>query len=417
MDPTPGVTRDRLEAPVTWRGRTFHLVDTGGVTFEHGSTLAEALQRQVAAAIEEADLLLWVCEAGRGPAPLDTRIAALLRRTGKPVLLVANKADTPVLADQAVELHTLGVGTPAPISSTHGRGIGDLLDLIVERLPLEDAVPRPSDQRLPAPGAAAAETTDLTFAIVGRPNVGKSSLLNRLVGRERATVDIVPGTTRDAVAVSLVHGDRRYQLVDTAGVRPRPKLKTMVDRASVGRSFRAIAAADGCLLLVDASVGLLADDLTLLGLILKAGRPCVVLLNKWDLLPRGSPKAAIEAFRRRVPFAAFLPVIPTSARTGYQVEKALALAAEAAARGRRPIPVPVLRTIVQRLREATGRPGRLRVVRIKAVHHVCQRPVTLKLSVYNEIRWRRSDLAFVERVIRSAADLEGVPIRVEIRKV
>lgn len=404
VDPTPGVTRDRLEAPVTWRGRTFSLVDTGGLTFEREASVASAVHQQVEAAIQEADLLLWVCDAGRGALPLDARIAARLRQSAKPVVLVANKADTAAVAQQAVELHALGFGPPVPVSSAHGRGIGELLDVVVDRLPAggaaEDAAP---------PG--------MSVAVVGRPNVGKSSIINRLIGQDRVTVDAAPGTTRDAVEVPVVRGGRVARLVDTAGVRPRPKLKTAVDRVSVAQSFRAIEQADGCLLVLDASTGLVADDLTLLGLILKAGRPCVVLLNKWDLVTAGHPDAYARAVWRRAPFAAFLPIVAASAKTGYHLEYAFGVAAEVVARSQRPVPGEVLKAAVRDLHETAHRPGRLRPVRFVRLRQVAQRPLTIELTVHGAVRWRRSDLAFVERVVRSHADLTGIPCRITVRTV
>jgi len=404
VDRIPGVTRDRLHARLAWRGRSLLLVDTGGLVFEQGSSLNTAIQEQVTAAIVEADLLLFLGDAVSGPLPLDARVAERLRTAGKPVLVVINKADTELLAGRAVEFHALGLGPPLTVSSSHGRGVGDLLDAIVAALPRDG-------EEAPAP------RTDVALAIVGRPNVGKSSLLNRLVRAERVTVDAVPGTTRDAVDVWITRGEETICLVDTAGVRARPKLKTLVDVVSVKRSLAAIERADACLFIVDAADGLLNDDLTLLGLILKVGRPCIIVLNKWDLLEAGDPEAYAQAVWRRAPFARFLPVIATSAVTGYQIEEALALAAEVARRGRQPISVDALGDATHRLREGTDRPGKLRQVRVVRVRQVSQRPLTVELAIHGTVRLHRPELAFVERILRSTLDLDGVPILISVRRV
>ncbi|MBI4227136.1 MAG: GTP-binding protein [Candidatus Omnitrophica bacterium] len=255
--------------------------------------------------------------------------------------------------------------------------------------------------------------------------MGKSTLLNRFAGDTRVTVDAAPGTTRDAIEATITRGGRAYGVVDTAGVRPRPKLKTVIDIVSVKRSLSAIEETDGCLMLLDASVGIVADDLTLLGIITKRGRPCVVVLNKWDLIDAGNPEQFAERFWQRAPFAKCLPVITASTKTGYHVEEALRLAATVAERGRQAIPGATLKQILRHLQEATDRPGRLRQVRLVRLRQMNtppvsrgpRRPLTLELTIHGKVRLRQSDLAFVERVIRHGAPLEGVPIRVTVRVV
>lgn len=405
VDPTAGITRDRLEAPLVWRGRALRLIDTGGVVWGKASSLVTAVQRQVARAIEEADLLVFVCDVGQGLVPLDHHVGELLRRAGKPVLVVANKADTSAAAERAVEFYAFGFEPPIAVSSSHGRGIGELLDAIVARLPAAPPAEEPSPT--------------LTLAIVGRPNVGKSSLLNRWLGEERVTVDAAPGTTRDVVAVPVTRGRAMWQVVDTAGVRPRPKLKTRVEVVSVKRTLEMIEHADACLLTVDVEAGLVGDDLTLLGKILTAGRPCIVALNKWDRIEAGDPDAYARAFWRRAPFAAFVPVIATSALTGYHVDEALSKAAEVAEAGRRPIPREALQAATQVLQQGTGSPARLKAVRVTRLRQTAQSPVTLELAIRarRTVRLRRPDLAFVERLVRQHAALTGIPMRFVVRHV
>lgn len=415
VDPAPGITRDRIETVIAWRDRQFLVVDTGGLELTPRSPLAAAIRYQIQRAIEMADLLLFVCDVESGVMPLDRDVAKLLRTSGKPVLLVANKADTEPLAQRAVEFHTFGFESLVAVSSSHGRGIGELLDAIVERLP----------------NALRAEpvTPALRLAIVGRPNVGKSTLLNAFTGETRVTVDAAPGTTRDAIEAMVTRGGRAYGVMDTAGVRPRPKLKTLVDIVSVRRSLEAIEETDGCVMMIDVSLGILADDLTLLGLVVKRGRPCVVLLNKWDLIDAGTPERFAERFWERAPFAKFLPVIAASTKTGYHVEEALVLATTVALRGRQAIPHQTLKGILHHLQEATDRPGRLRQVRlvklrqmntpppVASERRIPRRPLTLELTIHGKARLRKSDLAFVERVIRQGVNLEGVPIRMTVRVV
>ena len=406
VDPTPGVTRDRLEAALTWRGRTFRIVDTGGLLFDRRAERAEAIHRQTEQAIREADLLLLVCEVVEGLVPLDHEVAEMLRKSGKPVLIVANKADTQTLADRAVEFHLFGFGSAIPVSSSHGRGIGELLDAVVSSLPRETADP-----------SAGAPPAGATMAIVGRPNVGKSTLVNHLFGQERVTVDSSPGTTRDAIEVLITSGSRTYQVVDTAGIRARPKLKTLVDIVSVKRSFDAIERADVCLLLLDVSAGILTDDLKLLGRVLEARRPCVVLMNKWDLIEAGTPERYAEAFRQRAPFAAFLPVLATSTKTGYHVREAFQMASDVADRARRPVPREALKKALAQLRVAADRPGRLGRVRLVQLRQKAVRPVIFELTVHGRIKLHQSDLAFIERIIRARLHLIGIPVRIVIRVV
>lgn len=422
VDPTPGVTRDRVEAEVAWQRRTLRVFDTGGLTFEAKSSLEAAVRRQVQRAIEMADLIVFVCDVAAGILPLDEEIAGLLRKSGKPVLVAANKADTDSLAQRAVEFHAFGFGELVAVSSSHGRGIGELLDRIIERLSSDKA--GVASAATPALSSSSAASAPLRLAIVGRPNVGKSTFLNRLVGEERVTVDSAPGTTRDAIESRIVRGERALGVIDTAGVRPRPKLKTLIDIVSVRRSFAAIDTADACLMVLDVAAGVLADDLTLLGQVVKRGRPCIIVLNKWDLIDAGNPEQFAARFLERAPFAKNLPVITTSTKTGYRVEQALALAAEVAERGRRTIPPEKLKHILHTLVESTDRPGRLRPLKLVRLRQFGQipgelprKPLTLELTVHGRVRLRKGDLAFVERMIREGTNLEGVPMRLVVRVV
>src|SRR5919206_174984 len=266
---TPGVTRDRKELVAEWNGRRFRLIDTGGVDVADPTPLTRSIAEQAQAAIDEADLVLFVVDAQAGVMPGDEEIAAILRRSRKPVLLLANKIDDPGQDALALEFHRLGLGDPLPISALHGHGSGDLLDAIVTMLP----------------GAGPQEVTEqaIRVAILGRPNVGKSSLLNAILGEERVIVSETPGTTRDAIDTVFERGDRTFVLVDTAGMRRKRRQRQGVEYYSELRALQAAERADVALALVDAGEGLVDQDLAVADVARKAHCATLVVLNKWDI--------------------------------------------------------------------------------------------------------------------------------------
>ena len=341
VEDLPGTTRDRIYGDADWNGREFTLIDTGGL--ELGSDIPvgqvgltgqpgdimKHVKAQAELAIEEADVIVFMVDARSGITAADEEVADLLRRTEKPVILAANKADNAARRLDAVEFYSLGLGEPIVISSIQGTGTGDLLDIIVESLPPEDEETEDEDDE------------DVSrIAIVGRPNVGKSSLLNAILGTERSIVSEVPGTTRDAIDTELMYKDRKLVLIDTAGIRRRGKVGPGVEKFSVLRSERAIERSDVALLLIDASEGLAAQDTHIAGEILEKAKGVVVVVNKWDLAQeqqraerRGeytNPKAEIEsaeAYRRIIAeglkFIPFAPIVFASAKTGYHVQSLL----------------------------------------------------------------------------------------------
>ena len=268
-----GTTRDRLYAEADWGGGRFLVVDTGGLAFEPNDTLQEQTAKQAQVAIAEADAIIFIVDVVTGPTPLDMDVAALLRRTGKPIILAANKADSVGRSEGASEFYVLGMGEPYPVSAYHGMGTGDLLDAVLEALP---AVELPTEE----------DDTRLRVAIVGRPNVGKSLLLNRLLGEERTVVSAVPGTTRDSID-SIVHYEgTELILVDTAGIRKRAQVVPGVEHYSVLRSLRAIRRADVALLLTDATEPFTSQDTHIGGIITDETKGAVLLVNKWDLVAK-----------------------------------------------------------------------------------------------------------------------------------
>ena len=303
-----GTTRDRHFAEAEWAGRRFWLVDTGGVTDDPRAPMDIEIRRQVDQAIAEADLLLLVVDAKVGVHPMDARVVDILRDARKPWILVANKADDPRSTD-FYEFYRLGAGDPVPVSAINGKNSGDLLDIVVERMP-------------PAPPEA---QDALRVAVIGRPNVGKSSFLNRLLGEERLVVSDVAGTTRDAIDTPMRYHDRSIVFVDTAGLRRQSRVEDGVEFYSSLRTRRAIERAEICLLIIDAVEGVHNQDLKIANLAWEAGRGLIVIVNKWDLKEKDDKTAARfqkEAVER-APFFAFVPFLFVSALTGQRVTKVL----------------------------------------------------------------------------------------------
>src|SRR5215213_6190876 len=304
-----GTTRDRHFAEAEWNGRSFWLVDTGGVTEDPRMPMDIEIRKQVDQAIAEADLLLLVVDAKMGVHPMDARVVDMLRESQKPWILVANKADDPRSTD-FYEFYRLGAGEPIPVSAANGKNSGDLLDLLVERIP-------------PAP---AEEQDALRVAVVGRPNVGKSSFVNRLLGEERLVVSDIAGTTRDAIDTPMIYHGRKMIFVDTAGLRRQTKINDGIEFYSSLRSRRAIERANICVLLIDATEGEFHNqDLSIANMAWEAGRGLIVVVNKWDLVEKDDK--AVHKFEKKAhekaPFLKHVPFLFTSALTGQRVSKIL----------------------------------------------------------------------------------------------
>jgi GTP-binding protein len=337
VEDLPGTTRDRLYAEADWGGLHFIVVDTGGLEVANpkpvpaegkqpppiGQTAGvesglflEEMQDQAGIAIAEADVVVFLVDAEAGLTASDQEVADVLRRTHKPVMLVANKADNERRRADAVEFYALGLGDPIPVSALHGHGTGDLLDAVVEALPpAEEEVEEEDDERV-------------KIAIVGRPNVGKSSLLNRLLGQERVIVSEVPGTTRDAIDMEIEFEDEHIVLIDTAGIRRRGKIEPGVEKYSVLRALKAINRADVCLLLIDAQDKVTAQDQHIAGYILEEAKSVVVVVNKWDAVEKDTHTMSryTQEVRAALRFMDYVPVLFISARTGQRVQQTLQVA-------------------------------------------------------------------------------------------
>lgn len=320
VEDLPGTTRDRLYGEAEWRGREFTIVDTAGILpgeeDEATASMAEiirATRAQAQLAIDEADAILFLVDVKEGITAADEDVAAMLRQTNKPVIVGVNKADSLERSQNAVEFWNLGLGEPIALSSYHGTGTGDLLDALYEALPPFEEDPE--------------SEYALKIAIVGRPNVGKSSLLNRLLGIERVVVSDVPGTTRDTIDTEVEYNGQKILLIDTAGIRRRGRIDRGIEQYSVLRALRAIERADVALLMIDATEGVTAQDAHVAGMILEAHKGLAVLVNKWDAIDKDNE--TFDAFTRHVKaalhFIPYAPVVFISAKTGQRVEKVLEL--------------------------------------------------------------------------------------------
>jgi GTP-binding protein len=394
---TPGVTRDRQELVCEWNGRRFRLIDTGGVDVVDPSPITRSIVEQARAAIAEADLVLFVVDARAGVTPGDEELAAILRRAHKPVLVLANKIDDPTQDPLALEFHRFGLGDPVPLSSLHGHGTGDLLDAVVAMLP----------------GAGPQEVgrDAIRVAILGRPNVGKSSLLNALLGEERVIVSEQPGTTRDAIDTVLQRGDRTFVLVDTAGLRRKRRQRQGIEYYSELRALAAAERADVAVVLVDASEGLVDQDLSVADIARKAQCSTIVALSKWDIgqtvLEDVRPR--LESKLRQRP-----PLVTVSATTGRGIARLLDRVEQLFEKHSSRVGTGELNRFLGELREARQPPSRNgRSLNLLYGTQVHARPPRFRFFVNDPGLITRDYGYWVENQLRERFDLAGVPVSID----
>ena len=413
VEARPGVTRDRLEVECEWNGRSFLVVDTGGVV-ERGDSLDEKVTEQALRALGESDLVLLVFDTTTGVTGEDAVVAQLVRRNGGAVIVVANKVDSDRREVDAWEFTGLGLGEPAMVSALHGRGVGDLLDEVVKRLP-RDSTPgdasgtaEADDTRPGAPGAT--DSGVPSVAIVGRPNVGKSTLFNRLSGEERSVVHDLPGTTRDAIDTLIETADGTVKLIDTAGMRRRARSGEGPEYYSLVRALRALDRADVALLVLDATEGVTHQDQRLAERIDASGSPVVILLNKWDLLDAKGRLEVSEAVADRLAFLGYAPVLRVSAKTGLGVHRLLPAVRDSMGAYHRRIPTGRLNDGLRSAQLAHPAPGGARV--LYGVQGAVDPPT---ITLFATKHLPPTYLRYLERSLRTRFELGPTPIALRVR--
>ncbi len=398
---TAGVTRDRKELLCDWNGVTFRLIDTGGIDEADTGPFGRHIAAQARSAVKEADLVLFVVDARAGVTPGDEEIAAILRSSTKPVIMLANKIDDPRRDLEALEFHRLGLGDPVPLSALHGHGTGDLLDEIVARLPGRDE--------------AIVGDEAIRVAILGRPNVGKSSLLNAMLGEERVIVSDVPGTTRDTIDTVLERDGATFVLVDTAGLRRKRRQRQGVEYYSELRALAAAERADVALVLIDAAEGVVEQDLAVADVARKAGCSTLVVLSKWDIgeLELEETRGMLNRRLRQRP-----PLVAVSAHTGRGLGRLLDHVQALFTKHTTRIPTPVLNRAIGELKEARPGPSGERGRRLRLLYatQTATRPPRLRVFV-NDPRLVTRDYAYwVENELRSRFELQGVPVSIDFMR-
>jgi len=397
VDEQPGVTRDRKELVCEWGNSRFLLIDTGGVDIADPSPMTRSIAVQAREAVSDADLVLFVVDAKAGITPGDEEVADILRRAKKPVLLIANKIDDPAREDLAFDLHRLGLGDPIPLSAMHGHGAGDLLDLIVAELP--------------GHGREETPETAIRVAILGRPNVGKSSLLNAILGRERVIVSETPGTTRDAIDTVFERGDRTFVFVDTAGMRRKRRHRQGIEYYSELRALDAAQRADIALVLIDTTEGIVEHDLSVADVARKAQCSTIVVLSKWDLttVAIDDIRPELERRLRQRP-----PHIAVSSTTGRGIERLLDMIERQFERHIARVPTAELNRFLAELREQRQAPSKNgRRLNMLYGAQVTTRPPRFRITV-NDRRLVTRDYAYwVENQLRERFELEGVPVTID----
>ncbi len=403
----PGTTRDRLYGTVEWRDREFTVIDTGGIGLETGSgDLFDDVRLQAEEAMRQADVIVWVVDSASGLTAADEEVAERLRRSTAhtPVILAANKSENQRRQQDALaEFAGLGFGEPNLVSALHGEGTGDLLDAIVEWFPRVDA----SEEERPA----------VALAIVGRPNVGKSSLLNAFAGAPRSIVRDEAGTTRDAIDTTIVRDGQKITLIDTAGIRRRGRIVPGVEKFSVLRAVRAIERADVAALLLDATEGVLAQDTHVAGYVDEAARGLIIVVNKWDLVEK-HPTVQQEyaaIIRRELKFADWAPVLFVSAKTHQRVDRILSVALDVQAERTKRVPTPQLNTLIRRAVDAHPLTERGRALKIYYSAQTGVEPPTFTCFVNDPRLVHFSYVRYLDNTLRGEFGFLGTPIRIEFR--
>lgn len=406
VEDTPGVTRDRIYSEAEWRGRKFTLIDTGGIEPYAEDKIMQQMKRQAEIAIETADVIVFMVDAKEGMTASDKDVATMLRKTNKPVILAVNKVDrigeTPA---EAYEFYNLGLGDIVPISSIHGLGMGDLLDEIYKNLPEVEEDDNNEDI--------------IKVAVIGKPNSGKSSLINRILGEERVIVSDIPGTTRDAIDTYVENGNDKYVFIDTAGIRRKSRITENIEKYSIIRSWTAVERADVCLIMIDAIDGVTEQDTKIAGYAHDQGKASIIVVNKWDLVEKNT--GTLEEYRKvvmeKLGFMTYAPVIFISAKTGQRVNKIYELVKYVADQAALRVSTGMLNDIVNEA-VAMVQPPSDKGKRLK-IFYMTQagvKPPTFVVFVNNAELMHYSYERYLENQLRKSFGFEGTPIRFIIRE-
>ena len=406
VEDTPGVTRDRIYADSNWRGRDFTLIDTGGIEPELEDVIHAGMREQANIAINIADVIVFVTDIKQGITASDQEIATMLRKSKKPIVLVCNKADNFGEPDPALyEFYNLGIGTPYPVSSTNALGIGDVLDAIYEHFPEKEEGEENEDV--------------INVAIIGKPNVGKSSLVNKILGENRVIVSDVAGTTRDAIDSYFENETGKYNFIDTAGIRRKSKVNENIEKYSVMRSLLAVERADVCLILIDANEGVTDQDAKIAGEAHEAGKGVIIVVNKWDEYEKET--GTLEKYKKevynRLSYLSYAPIIFISAKTGQRVDKLFTLIQKVATNNARRIPTAMLNQVINEA-IAVVQPPTDKGRRLKILYgtQIQTKPPTFVIFVNNKELFHFSYERYLVNQIRSNFDMEGTPIRIISRE-
>ncbi|CCQ98500.1 GTPase essential for ribosome 50S subunit assembly [[Clostridium] ultunense Esp] len=404
VEDRPGVTRDRIYGTTEWLDYPFHLIDTGGIEVGSEDEMLLQVRTQAELAIDEADVILFIVDGKSGLTSTDEEIAGLLFRSGKPVVLVVNKVDHPNQLPGIMEFYRLGFGEPFPVSGAHGTGFGDLLDEVIKHFP--EKIEEEMDE------------DTIRVALIGRPNVGKSSLVNAILGEERVIVSEVAGTTRDAVDTPFVHEGQKYLLIDTAGMRKRGKVYETTEKYSVLRALAAIERSDVALVVLNGEQGIIEQDKKIAGYAHQAGRGVILLVNKWDKVEKDEKthQEMTKEIRKEFQFLDYAPILFVSAKTKQRINRILPLAKEVAENHAMRIPTPVLNELIADAVAMTPPPSRKgKRLRVKYVTQAGVKPPTFIIFVNDRELMHFSYERYLENAIRKAFPLEGTPIRILTR--
>jgi GTPase len=405
VEDKPGITRDRIYGISDWNGKSFSVIDTGGIEIDGEDAILKSIRVQAELAIEEADVIIFMCEAKSGLTNSDEEVAQILFRSGKPIVLAINKVDNMKRAEDIYEFYSLGFGDPIGISGSHGTGIGDLLDAVTERLP--------------EPKEEVYDEDVIRVALIGRPNVGKSSLVNAILGEERVIVSNIAGTTRDAIDTPFERDGQRYVLIDTAGMRKRGKVYETTEKYSVMRAMRAIERADVVLVVINGEEGIIDQDKHIAGYAHDAGKASIFVVNKWDVVEKDDK--TMQNFEKTIRdhflFMSYAPVVFLSALTKQRLQKLLPVVQHVAQQHALRITTHLINDVVSDAVAINPPPtDKGRRLRINYVTQVAVKPPTIVVFVNDPSLMHFSYERYLENKIRAAFDFEGTPIRIFTRR-